>query len=175
MRRIISFIGAVTLIGGIASATALAAGPPQKADWFFGDFDLLAGDTVIGHIHVTFTPPTEERIVPGTLDISWSPDAPADAFPFMQLEWMPVRESHAQLISGYFGIEPGYATIAGTGGYLCDYGAPWTGDCRPFGVHFDRPLDGSPNVMWWKVGDADEIMLGVGHGKFTLIYGYPTG
>jgi len=133
MRRIMPVLASFALIAVLVAPT-LAIGPTSRINKFVGDFDLLAGDVVIGHIKVSFTEPSDRKLVPGTLDITWAPDVASDAFPFMALEWGPVKESHAQLIGTSFGVEPGYATIAGTDGYLCDYTAPWNGGCRPFGV-----------------------------------------
>jgi hypothetical protein len=172
MRRAIVLVGAVVLAAALV-APAIAAGPTSKINKLVGDFDMLAGDTVIGHIKVTFTEPTDRKLVPGTLDIIWAPDVADDVFPFMDLEWKPVKESHAQLLDASFGPEPGYALIGMTSGYLCDWTAPWNADCRPFSVHFDRPFDGSGSVMWWTLGGVD-VMLGIGEGTFTLIYGGPT-
>ena len=99
-------------------------------------------------------------------------------FPFVEgLDVYPVRESHALLTGAYFGVEPGYATLAGTSGALCDYSAPWNAGCRMFGVHFDIPLDGSTNVVWWSVpeGSGSEVMFLVGPGAFVLTSAGPTG
>jgi hypothetical protein len=178
MRRLFALGAAVMLTASLAGSS-LATGPTRLVNRFVGDFDMLDPATghVVAHVVARFTEPTYAKLVPGTLDVFWAPDVTRDTFPFAELDWYPVRESHAQLGSASFGVEPGYATIAGTGGSLCDYSAPWNVGCRMFSVHLDIPLDGSPNVVWWSVpqGTADEVMFVVGPGSFVITYAGQTG
>lgn len=175
MRRTFAVVSAAALIVVLAGSV-LATGPHSQVNRFVGNFDLLDPDgRVVGHVVANFTEPSDKDLVPGTLDVTWAPYDSADPpFPFLDLDWPPVRESHAQLIGTSFGPEPGYALIAGAGGYLCDYTAPWNGGCREFAVHFDIPFDGSGYVSWWSVDGADEVMFGKGQGSFVITYSGPT-
>lgn len=178
MRRIAAVLAALVLLVALSTVT-IAAGPIARVNRFVGDFDMLDHDTgqYVAHVVVNFTQPTDAKLVPGTLDIYWAPDLSSDEFLFMDLG-APVKESHAQLFTAYFGVEPGYATVAAAEGYLCDYAGLANAGCRTFGVHFDDVFaEGQPNAAWWVVPvgwDNPQVWFVVGKGGFALTYAGPT-
>jgi len=188
MRRIVALLAALALLASVGAASAAAGPRTTGVNHFVGNFDMTdTNGTVIGHIHADFTEPTMTRMVPGTLDIVWEPyDVASPPFPFMPLDWPPVKESHAQLLAGSFGdeIDPnlGHGITAFTSGYLCDYTAPWNAGCREFAVIFQVfDNDGVPDRVGWgmepdSAGQYDwSYWYGRGKGSFVLTYAGPTG
>lgn len=189
MRRLTAILAVVALIGSLAASSVAAAPPVARVNHFTGNFDMLieGTDQVVGHIVVDFREPTLERMVPGTLDVTWEPYDPANPpFPFMVLDWPPVKESHAQLLSASFGPETwgGPVVVGLVNGYLCDYTAPWNADCQPFEVIFIQPNDrAQPRMVAWNIppswtfpGEEHPLTVySVGKGAFALTYAGPTG
>jgi hypothetical protein len=160
MRRMFALLVAVLLVASLAGSSVAAAPQHARVNHFVGNFDLLdAGGKVVGHVVADFQEPTDQRLAPGSLDIYWNwydPENPPSSFPFMALDWPPVRESHAQLLGAWFYEQDLPAPFihkfaAGTSGYLCDYTAPSNADCRPFSVEFQEYADPSnPNAAGWQ-------------------------
>jgi hypothetical protein len=190
MRRFVALLSAVVLVASLASAS-LAAGPTERVNRFAGNFDMLDEQTgnYVGRIVVSFTEPTPQKLVPGTLDVYWAPYNPSDPpFPYFMdlslpgLPLPPVKESHAQLLSAWFDEYDdatwGHVVSAGADGYLCDYAAPWNSGCRYFSVIFQTTTLGPARVANWSPGDGadpDRFVLVVGKGAFALTYAGPTG
>jgi hypothetical protein len=186
MRRLLALIAAVVLVASLASSS-LAAGPTDKVNRFVGNFRMLHPQTgeVVARVVVNFKEPTHAKMVPGTLDVYWTPGwgdpANAEFFPFMDLQWYPVRESHAQLIGGFFGPDAG-GIVGGVSGFLCDYTVEWNADCRDFSAIFITSDDPAlPNRVAWGFkpeGGPDydyRYWFDVGKGAFSLTYAGPTG
>ena len=102
----------------------------------------------------------------------------------MALDWPPVKESHAQLLTAGFNAEttdPNGGIVGGAEGFLCDYTGPWNGGCRPFWVQFHIFADGSERVRWGAAlvpsgNPTDHVVdFWVGSGAFALTYAGPTG
>lgn len=188
MRRMVALLGAMVLVASLASSS-LAVGPPSRVNRFVGEFDMVdAEGTVVGHVAANFGEPSDTALVPGRIDVTWEWYDPADPapFPFMDLDWPPVRESHAQLLASWFmdepGTEAGDVTIAGASGYLCDYTAPWNAGCRPFWVQFQTHTIGPARYVLWGLGTGDAgdpnsitAEFWAGNGAFVLTYAGPTG
>ncbi len=183
MRRTVALLAALVLLASVGASSVTAGPRTPKVNHFIGNFDMTDGNgTVIGHVHADFKEPTESRMVPGTLDIFWAPyDVANPPFPFMALDWPPVKESHAQLLASFFGPETGW-TAAGASGYLCDYTAPWNAGCRDFSVVFQIwDNHASPDGVGWAVEPASPgqydytYWFGRGRGSFVLTYAGPTG
>jgi len=188
MRRLVALLSAVVLVASLASVS-LAAGPTERVNRFVGNFDMLHPQTgeVVARVVVNFKEPTRTQMVPGTLDVYWTPGwgdpANADFFPFMALDWYPVRESHAQLIGGFFSRDPDLGgLVGGASGYLCDYAVEWNADCRDFTAIFIKSDDPAlPNRVAWGFKPAGEpkydyrYWFDVGKGAFSLTYAGPTG
>jgi hypothetical protein len=186
MRRFVALLSAGVLVVSLAASSAAAAPPVARVNHFVGNFDMLSEQTgnYVGHIVASFTEPTPERLVPGTLDVYWAPyDPSSPPFPyFMDLSFAPVRESHAQLLSAGFNVYDdaiwGHVVSAGADGYLCDYTAPWNSGCRYFSVIFQTTTLGPARVANWSPGDGanpDRFVLVAGKGAFDLTYAGPTG
>jgi len=185
MRRLTAILAVVALIGSLAASSVAAAPPVARVNHFAGNFDMLieGTDQVVGHIVVDFREPTLERMVPGTLDVTWEPYDPANPpFPFMALDWPPVKESHAQLLSAGFNTYDdqywGHVVSGGAEGFLCDYTAPWNAGCRYFSVIFQTTTLGPARVANWSEGDGadpDRIVFEAGRGSFVLTYAGTTG
>jgi len=190
MRRVLALIAAIVLVASLASVS-LAAGPTARVNRFAGNFDMLYGGEVVARVVVNFKEPTSTQMVPGTLDVYWTPGwgypDNAAAFPFMDLKWYPVRESHAQLIAGFFGHDADAGgLVAGVSGYLCDYTVEWNGDCRDFSAIFVRSDDPAMgNRAAWAFNpvmnpEGEKVYdyaswFDAGTGSFSLIYAGPTG
>ncbi len=184
MRRLLALLGAAALVASLAGSS-VAAAPVAKVNHFVGNFDMLDDSgNVVGHIVANFKEPTYQQMVPGTLDVYWAPYDPASPpFPyFMDLEYPPVRESHAQLLSSGFNTYDddiwGHVISAGVEGYLCDYTAPWNSGCRYFSVIFQTTTLGPARVTNWSPGDGadpNRFTLNVGKGAWDLTYAGPTG
>jgi hypothetical protein len=188
MRRVVALLAALALTASLVSASA-AAGPTSRVNSFVGNFDLVdLNGNLVGRVVATFGEPSASHLVPGSLDVTWAwydPEGPAP-FPFMDLDWPPVRESHAQLLGSWFmaesGTEAGDIVIAGASGYLCDYTAPWNAGCRPFWVQFQTHTVGPAHYVLWGLGTQDAgdpnsvtaEFLAEG-GAFVLTYSGPTG
>ncbi len=170
MRRVATVLAAVALAVTFAG-TSLASGPTQRVNSFVANFQLLDGDVVIGTVVANFRQPSDDRLVPGTLDVYWTSDT---TFPFPEsLNVVPARESHAQLFATWFGPDAG-GIVAGASGYLCDYSDPGDADCREFGVIFVNVSDGSRMVVW-ALPSVFNLGYGVGKGAWALTYAGPTG
>ena len=138
MRKVLSVLAAVVLVGTVASSS-LAAAPPT-VNRFVGQFDMVDFDmtTIVGHVAVNVTEATEGRLVPGTLDITWAPGN-------------EVRESHAQLVSAEFGEMSWEDDFSPTGtfhaiyamvqGDMCNYRGPGDASCEPFAMMFQQITD----------------------------------
>jgi len=191
MRRAVALAAAVVLALSL-SASGAAAGPSSRVNSFVGSFDMVDGSGhVVAHVVAAFKEPTASRLVPGTIDIHWAPyDVANPPFPFMPLDWPPVKESHAQLVSGFFGdeVDPTFGRIVSAGalGYLCDYTAPFNADCRPFGFVFQKrgsdPAAPKGIVGWAVPCDINNSnacdyasWYPVGKGVVSLTYVGPTG
>jgi len=181
MRRIVALLAALVLLASVGASSVSAGQRTPRVNHFVGNFDMTdTNGTVIGHVHADFKEPTLTRMVPGTLDIFWEPyDVANPPFPFMPLDWPPVKESHAQLLAAWFdGGDTdwaGYVVTAGTSGYLCDYTAPWNADCRPFVALFQTTTSGpAPHLVQFFPGD-DGVLFPAGRGSFVLTYAGPTG
>lgn len=177
MRRILTVLAALAL--AFASVCSSLAAAPATTDRFVGNFVMIDDQgTPLGQVVANFSPPTSRHVVPGTLDVYWAPNT---TFPFPDsLPYGPARESHAQLISGFFGPDVG-GIVAGTDGVMCDYSAPWNAECREFSVIFIKWPDGSRGVAWAMRAPGDPTPFdyiywyGVGAGQFTLVYATTTG
>ena len=173
MRRMMALFAAAAIVVAFAGPS-VAAGPPVTADRFVGNFVMLDADgTALGTVVANFSVPSAGKIVPGTLDVYWARDT---SFPFPEsLPYPPAKESHAQLVSGFFGPDAG-GIVAGTDGYICDYSAPWNAECRNFSVIFVARPDGHNVVAWAFRGPGDPnpfdytLWYTVGKGSFSLNY-----
>lgn len=188
MRRIGAVVAATLLIV-LFAGTALATGPTRLVNSFVGNFDMVdSNGHVVGHVVASFKEPSNGRLVPGSVDVTWADYDPANPpFRFMDFQGASVRESHAQLISAWFnqdlGTEwAGDATNAGVSGYLCEYAGPWNAECRPFYVIFSTRTVGPSRGVVWGIGTQDasdpnapQVELFVGPGAFALNYAGPTG
>lgn len=188
MRRLMAILSALALVASLAGS-AVASPAHERGNHFVGNFDMLHPQSgeVVARVVVNFKEPTYARMVPGTLDVYWAPGwgDPANAafFPFVKLDWYPVRESHAQLIAGFFGPDPDVGgLVAGLSGYLCDYALQWNADCRDFSAIFITSDDpGLPDRVAWgfKPAGGPEYDYGywfdVGKGAFRLTDAGPTG
>ena len=186
MRRFVALFAVLVLVAGLSASSVTAATRPARVNHVVGNFDMLdSTGSPVGHIVVNFGEPTQKQVVPGTLDVHWMPyDTGNPPFPFMALDWPPVRESHAQLLAAWFNPEDGpagHVIVGGASGFLCDYTAPWNAGCRPFWVQFRVYADGSRIVSWGAALDVtgqpnDHIVdFKVGRGAFVLTYVGPTG
>ncbi len=189
MRRVLAIFGAAALVLSVVSSSA-AAGPTSRVNHFVGDFDMLDWQgNVVATVVADFTEPGQTRLVPGRVDVYWRWYDPASqpfAFPFMPLDWPPVRESHGQLLGSWFmqdqSPDAGVVTIAGASGYLCDYTGPWNAGCRLFYVMFQTHTVGTPHYVLWGIGTSDagdpngiQADFQAGAGAFALTYAGPTG
>lgn len=185
MRRLLALIAAAVLVASLAGSSA-AAGPTQRVNHVVADFTMLDDQgNAVGTVVANFSEPSQSRVVPGTVDVYWAPyDVANPPFPFMALDWPPVRESHAQLLASGFNTEDGpqgHVTVGGAQGYLCDYTAPWNAGCRPFWVQFRVYADGSRIVSWGAALDVTGnpndtgAWFAVGPGSFVLTFAGPTG
>jgi hypothetical protein len=183
MRRFLALISAFVLVAALAGSS-LAAAPTAKVNHFVGNFDMLAQDgsgRLVGHVVANFTEPSYSQMVPGTLDVYWAPyDVASPPFPFMTLEYPPIKESHAQLLESSFDIRSnpaGFHVInAGAHGYLCDYTAPWHAGCRPFWVIFVQVVEKTaPNVAMWSVDQVKWSFFDIGKGAFDTTFTGDTG
>jgi hypothetical protein len=123
-----------------------------------------------------------------TPDVHWTPGrgdpVNADFSPFVELDWYPVQESHAQLFAGFFGHDDDADGIAaGVSSYLCDCACAWNADCRDFSAPFitsDDPALAN-RVAWAFSLVPDEEYCGydywfdVGKGAFSLTCAGATG
>jgi len=182
MRRLVALLSAVVLVASLASVS-LAAGPTERVNRFVGNFDMLAQDgsgRVVGHVVANFTEPSDSKMVPGTLDVYWAPYEGNPPFPFMTLDYPPIKESHAQLLGSHFDTKynpAGFHVInAGTDGYLCDYTAPWNAGCRQFWVLFVHVVEKTaPNVAMWSVDQVTWYFFDIGKGAFDVTFAGDTG
>jgi hypothetical protein len=180
MRRFVALFVSAVLVLSLAVSGATAA--PKRENSFHGSFDITDWDgTVVGHVKADFREPTESRVVPGTLDVTWVSGA---RFPFVQQPY-EVDESHAQLVAAWFGTGDLGDTFRewGVSGYVCDYSAPWNANCHDFSMVFQKDV----NVEYkGNVGFADTMKpanqgydydewFPVGKGSFVLHYVGPTG
>jgi hypothetical protein len=171
MRRIVSLVAALLLVGSLAGSS-LASGPAPKQNSFTGDFNLLSedGSVLLGHATVSLFPATDKRLVPGSYDFK---GAPGNA----------IRESHAQIGQSGFWYEKDWgdvgnvrgANVAFGQGVECVYFEVNNADCHLFALQFVDPLDpalprmaafansknadGSWDFQWWQM---------VGKGHFVL-------
>ena len=182
MRRVLALLAAIVLVASLGASTVSAAPRVPKVNHFAGDFDMTGTNgTVIAHVTVDFKEPTTKQMVPGTLDIVWAPyDTANPPFPFLPLNWPPVKESHAQLLGSHFDTAynpAGFHVVnAGTDGYLCDYTAPWNAGCRQFWVLFVQVVEKTaPDVAMWSVDQEHWYFFGVGKGGFHMTFAGNTG
>jgi hypothetical protein len=189
MRRIVALLAAVVLVASLSVSSVAAGGPPAQVNRVVGNFDMVDEQgNLVGHVVVNFQEPTTRQLVPGTLDVYWAPGAAqaSPPFPFMALDWPPVKESHAQLLGSWFGDEivPGFGHMisGGASGYLCDYTAPWNAGCRDFSVVFqDFDRRGVQDVIGWAVNPSSPGLYDytywykIGRGAFVVTYAGPTG
>lgn len=120
------------LSGGMSAPTSRTAAESS----FVGDFDLLdygSPPRRVAHVTARFGVPSVQKLVPGTLDISWAPNLEDTG-----LGWPPVgiRESHAKLVRTWFSPGSDGFTHARVQGVLCDYLGPQVASCHPFQMDF---------------------------------------
>ncbi len=160
----------------VTSAAASTARATTATSSFTGNFDLLdygSPPRRVGHVAAQLRVPTFDRLVPGSLDISWAPNI-ADT----GLGWPPqgVRESHARILSTWFSPGADGFTHARAEGILCDYLGPQNASCHGFQMDFaanDNPT--LPDEVGF--GPAETCCTGpfylAGKGAFELAYVAP--
>ena len=174
MRRFLALLAALVLTASLASAS-VAAGPESRVNRMVGNFDFLDWDgSVAGHVVVNYTQSSDGRWVPGTLDVTWVPDA---RFPYSQPP-SGAKQSHTVLIAAWFGPN---ATVdgvveTGTTGSMCDFGAPGNATCHDFTVVIEEYGDGNNLIAFgfpdWENSPAEWYPIGAG--AFALTYAGPT-
>jgi len=182
MRRLVALVSAAVLVATLAGSS-VAAAPSYRVNHVVGNFDVLDWDgSVVGHVVVNYGEPTYERVVPGTLDVTWALDA---RFPYPQPQY-GAKESHTILAAAWFGSDPtrpeqtGNEFIeTGADGSMCDFGAPWNYLCHDFGFVIQlNPFGDGKNLvafgrMDWKNNPAEWYVIG--EGAFHVTYTGPTG
>ena len=136
MRRLVA-IGSALVLVAVLAGTSVAAPPTYRVNHVVGNFDLLDWNgSVVGHVVVNYGEPSYEKIIPGTLDVTWLPNV---RFPYEEPPF-GAMESHTVLAAGFFGEEwtgpdqTGHEFISsGATGSMCDFGAPWNYVCHDFG------------------------------------------
>ena len=176
MRRLLALLAAGMLVGSVCASGVAAAPAPSQArtNSFVGSFDMVEGwsGRVAAHVVAQFKEPTFKQLVPGTLDIYWTPGTTADPY-----EWtgapFGARESHAQVLRAAFWQGDGQ-TASEVDGYLCDYELPNVASCHPFQMGFFQFDDrGIPTQVAFEGTDqwcCNGQWYDVGPGTFELTY-----
>ena len=175
MRRFLALLSAFVLVSSV-SATSVAAAPAPRetrTNSFVGSFDIVEGWTgrVAAHVVAQFKEPTFKQLVPGTLDIYWSPDTTVDPYEGTGVPFS-ARESHAQVLRAAFWRGDGQ-TGSEVDGYLCDYDVPNVASCHPFQMGFFYTDPAAPRMVAFEGVDqwcCNGIWYDVGPGKFELTY-----
>jgi hypothetical protein len=177
MRRTFAILAAIFLVGSLAGST-LARGPTDRVNRVVGNFDILDWDgSLVGHVVVNYQEPTAQRWMPGSLDVTWVPDA---RFPYPQPPF-GAKRSHTILVAAWFGPGPGDpgAVETGISGSMCDFGAEWNATCHDFQVVIEQGADphgqhliafGMPD---WESNPAEWYIIGPG--AFAVTYAGETG
>ena len=182
MRRLVA-IGSALVLVAVLAGTSVAAPPTYRVNHVVGNFDLLDWNgSVVGHVVVNYGEPSYEKIIPGTLDVTWLPNV---RFPYEEPPF-GAMESHTVLAAGFFGEEwtgpdqTGHKFISsGATGSMCDFGAPWNYFCHDFGFVIElnpfgdgRNLVGFGSSNW--VSPPTQFYV-IGSGAFHVTYVGPTG
>lgn len=143
---------------------------PAGVNRFYGNFDLIDSGTgaVVGHVIASFTEPSDQQLVPGSVAVTWDADSHNG-----------IRESHAQIIEAWFwdsvSVDNGYEQLARVVGVLCDYAAAQAGSCQSFAMAFANPAaPGAANAVGFSQPGSTACCDGpwytVGKGSFHLQY-----
>ena len=145
MRRCLALVAVVALscsLGPPGAAAAPAAA--SSVNRFAGSFELLGqgSQVVLARVVARFAEPTAKRLVPGTLDIYWTPAVATDPYwgtgaPFV------ARESHGQILrAAFWGAGTDHASSS-VQGWLCDHVWPQSASCHGFQMLFGSNSGGA--------------------------------